>query len=199
MHLLAKVVDIAPSGEDLSVMLEMVAFPQSMVSFVNEAFGTTLTPANKLAFSATSKNGINSYMKNTGLIAEANKILFGDEANASQYPGVAAAGASYNIAGPLVKNIKVSLAIRPYTGVATSAIGQQVASAVAAVVNKAPIGKHIAISSLVSAAQSVSGVVAVAVLSPSYNAGDDLISVQPYEKPMVLDLANDITVTFVGE
>jgi hypothetical protein len=190
-------VKICPNGSenmDIQCVVQSAELPR-----INETYGTTIIPVNKLEFPTTGSSGRDSYKKNTGLIAEANKIVFGDEANSTQYAGIASAGASYNINGPLVKRITVALAIRPITGVSVDNIRQSVQSAVAAAVNKTPVGKPVAISKLVAAAETVNGVAAVSVSSPAYNVGQDQIPVQAYEKALVLDVESDITVSFIGE
>lgn len=188
---------ICPNGADDMDIVTVVN--EGEQPYINESFGTSIVPLNKLEFPTTGSSGRDAYKKNTGLIAEANRIVFGDETNSAQYAGIASAGASYNINGPLVKRIQVSLAIRPITGVSVDSIRQSVQSAVASAVNKTPVGKPVAISELIRAAQSVNGVSAVSVSSPVYNVGQDQIAVQAYEKALVLDVENDITVSFIGE
>lgn len=166
------------------------------VTYINEAFGTSIVALNKLAF-PDGLEGRDSYKKNTGLIAEVSKIVFGDESSLAP-SGVASAGASYNINGPVVKRITVALAIRPLTGVSIDEIKTSVQSSVSAAVNATAIGEDVAISEIVSAAQSVNGVVAVSVLSPLYSASSDMIPVQAYEKALVLDPKVDVTVSIVG-
>lgn len=186
---------LTPNGSD-SMNLVFYSFD---TTYINEAFGTSIIPLNKLNFPVAGSSGRDSYKANTGLIAEANRIVFGDETNSSQYEGISSAGASYNINGPLVKRIQIALTIRPMTGVSIDSVRESVQSAVAAAINKSFIGTPIPISEIVKAAQSVNGVNAVSVSSPTYNVGQDLIAVQPYEKALVLDIENDITVTFIGE
>lgn len=186
---------IAPNG---STAMDIVVDTSAGASLFSEAYGTNLIVANKLGFGSVSVDGLDGYRRNTGLLAEANRIVFGDETDVVNYEGIASAGASYNMAGPLVKRVKIALAIRRYTGVSMTSVKQQVQSSVAAVINKSNVGKSIAISSVVAAAK-VNGVEAVTVLAPSYGVGSDLIVVQPYEKALVADLEGDISVTFVGE
>jgi hypothetical protein len=57
----------------------------------------------------------------------------------------------------------------------------------------------VALSKIIAAAEQVVVVVAVTIVSPTYNVGNDLITVAPNEKPLVLNLENDLTVTFNGE
>ena len=166
---------------------------------VSEAAGTVITVLDKLAFEIGLAQGIDGYRHSTGLIAEANKVGYGDESDPSSYPGVIAAGANVNIEGPLVHRVTVSLALRVRTGINTTDIKDQVRSAVASVVNSTGVGDPVAISDIITAAQGVNGVISVTVLSPSFGPGNDLISIQPYEKPLVLSLDDDVLISFVGE
>ena len=188
---------VIPDGAD--TILVCGQSTSSFRDFINESYGTTISSVGKLQFPTVGSTGRDSYKKNTGLIAEANKIVFGDETAAGDYQGIASAGASYNIAGPLVKRIQIALAIRPITGIAVDSIRTSIQSSVAAAINKTLVGQSVSISEVVKAAQSVNGVQAVSVSSPAYNVGNDLIPVQAYEKALVLDIENDITVSFIGE
>ncbi len=165
---------------------------------VSATAGTLMTVLDKLAFPTATATGIDGYQHNTGLIAAANNVAYGVESDPTTYPGIVAAGANVNISGPVVLGVQVSLAIRTQSGVNLTDITDQVQSAVAAVINQTPVGVSVAISALVDAASSVNGVVAVSVLSPAYGPGNDLIAVQAFEKPYVLNLATDILVSFVG-
>jgi hypothetical protein len=195
-RMLRRVVAIAPEGTGFRVKLDEVSAEYG--ALVSEAYGTSLVVANKLGFAGTAAVGSDAYRYHTGLIAEANKIVFGDERDALRYPGVASAGAAYNIDGPLKRRIRVALSLRTSTGAPSQAIRNAVQSAVAAAINRSPHGQPIAISALTTAAQAVNGVTSVAVASPSYYVGADRIVLQSNEKALVFDM-NDITVSFVGE
>jgi uncharacterized phage protein gp47/JayE len=166
---------------------------------VSEAAGTVLGSLDKLAFSTSVASGIDGYQHSTGLIEEANKVGYGVDSDPATYPGLIAAGASVNIEGPLIHRIQVSLALRTRSGVSTRDVKSAVRSAVAAYVNAIGVGKQVSLSEVVTAAQGVNGVVAVTILSPTYSSGNDLISIQPYEKPMILNLDDDVQISFVGE
>lgn len=167
--------------------------------YIGEFAGTVLSPLDKLAFNTEISSGVDSYNHSTGLIEEANKIIYGVESDTSTYPGVAAVQSSIEIAGPLIKRIQVSLGIRVQTGINLSDVISKVKSEVAAVINNTNVGTSIAISDIIKAAQGVYGVAAVSVLNPVYSSANDLISVQNSEKPMVLSVDNDINISLVGE
>ncbi len=166
---------------------------------VSAAAGSIVSLLDKLAFSTDIHKGIDGYQHSIGLIGEVNKVIYGDPSDTATYPGVAAAGATVNIQGPLIKRIQVSLSIRVRSGAPVADIEDKVKSSVAAVINQAGIGAPVALSSIMNAASKVTGVVAVAMVNPVLSSANDLITVQAYEKPLVLSLDQDITVSFVGE
>jgi hypothetical protein len=168
------------------------------VSLVKESLGSVVTALDKLAFSTSKVVGVDGYRYNTGLIGEANKVVYGDPQDEATYPGYAAAGATINIAGPFIRKVQLSLSVRINSAFTSSDLSDRVKSAVATVINFAKIGESVSISSLVAAAGMVPGVVAVAVLKPTYTSVNDTLPVNSNEKLMVLDINNDILVTFVG-
>jgi hypothetical protein len=97
-----------------------------------------------------------------------------------------------------VKRIQVGLSIRVKSGLNTQDIANRVRSAVATVVNQTAIGQSIAFSDIIDAARDVVGVVSVTIVSPLYSVAHDQIEIQPYEKPYVLDLTQDVQVSFLG-
>lgn len=191
--LIKKVLSITPNQGDLS-FLDLKLSTSARSNLLSEAAGTVLTPMDRLGFSEDVVIGADGYRKSIGLIGEANRVLYGDRRDPATYPGVVAAGARVNIEASLIKRIQVALNLR-INGGNPNDIKARVQSAVAAVINKTPVGQSIAISDIVTAAK-VNGVVAVSVLSPTYSSASDMIPVQPGEKPRVLDLASDVTVTF---
>jgi uncharacterized phage protein gp47/JayE len=166
---------------------------------VSESAGTILSSLDKLAFDTSLVTGVDGYQHSTGLIEEANKVGYGVDSDPATYPGIIAAGAAVNIEGPLIHRIQVALSLRIRSGVTSRDIKSSVRSAVAAYVNQSGVGKQISLSEIVTAAQGVNGVVSVTILSPTYSSGNDLIAVQPYEKPMILNLDDDVQISFVGE
>lgn len=168
-------------------------------AFVSAISGSIISPLDKLDFPTDLVAGIDGYDYSIGLIGEANRVLYGDPANPSQYPGIAAAGAQINVSGPLVKRIQISLNLRVKADVSTSEVGDRVKSAVAAVINNTGVGVAIAFSDVVAAAGKVVGVQAVTILTPTYGSGNDMILVQPFEKPLVVNIDQDIIVSFTGD
>lgn len=168
-------------------------------SQITAAAGSVLTVLDKLEFPTTLVKGVDGYEYTTGLLGEANRILYGDVRDRTTYPGVVAASSTVLVSGSLVKRLRITVAVRPRFGVQLSDIRDRVRSAVAAAVNKTPVGQSVAISDLVAAAGRVNGVVSVAVVSPVFDDAHDLISVQPHEKALVLNAEADVLVVFIGE
>lgn len=197
-RLIKRVWSISPNPSDAT--LADVKFDTSAGSAkTSEAAGTVMRSLDKLSFNTSQAVGIDGYQHSIGLIEEANKVGYGVESDPATYPGLIAAGASVNIEGALIRRVQVTLSLRTRSGVSVRDIRSAAQSAVASYVNSTGVGKQVSLSRIVSAAQSINGVVSVTVLSPTYSTGNDLINVQPYEKPMVLDLDEDVQVSFVGE
>lgn len=197
-RLIKRIRTISPNQSNTSYLDVKFESAQG-AQLMSETAGTVITPLDRLSFPVDIAVGADGYQGNVGLIGEAGRVLYGDPRDPATYPGVVAAGARVNISGPLVKRITVALSLRVRSGISSSDIRDRVRSAVASVVNRTGIGQPVAISNIVAAASKVNGVVAVSVLSPTYNAGSDLIAVQPQEKPLVLNLETDVTVSFAGE
>jgi hypothetical protein len=149
---------------------------------INASGSVLITAADKVGFTEQTFTGFDSYKYHTGLLGEANRIVYGDP---------------IFIEEPLVKRIEVSINVRLRTGTPFGRVTEEVRNAIAALINSSPIGESIAISDIISQVNSVKGVRAVSITSPAYDASNDVIVVNPAEKPFVLDIVNDIVVSKV--
>jgi len=164
---------------------------------IGETAGSIITVLDKLRFPVGPAQAVDGYRYNTGLIREVNRVIYGDVSDTTTYPGVAAAGAKVNIQGPLVRRTPFAILVRLRSGFPATDVEAQVRSAVAAVINQSKHGKSIAISDIIAAATAVVGVESVVPIT-KYGVGKDLIPVQPFEKALVLNLDQDVLVSFVG-
>lgn len=196
-RLFKQIVGIAPNQDD-GTYSDVRWSSGAHLNQISSTAGSVITVLDKLAFSTVLAAGVDGYAYNTGLIGEANRVVYGDPSDTSTYPGIAAAGAQININGPLVKRLVLALQLRVRTGSSPTDVANRVRSAVAAYVNQVGIGKSIAISAIIAAASKVVGVVAVTMVSPTFDVANDLIAVQPFEKPLIANLQQDISITFVG-
>lgn len=165
---------------------------------INESASVQLTSLGKLNFSTLLRNGLDSYRYNTGLIAEANRIVYGDPRDPVTYPGVGAAGADIFIREPLDRRVQVSVDIRLLTGAPFNNVSQQVRSSISSLVNSNPVGQSIDISSIISAVRAVPGVLSVAIDSPQFDSTHDLIFLAPGEKARIINSTLDISVNQIG-
>ena len=173
----------------------MIFDSKNEFSKINDVGSVSISGIGKLNFSQTNKKGLDSYRYHTGLIAQANKVVYGDPRDNVTYPGVAAAGAEIFIEPPLFRRIEISINVRVKTGIPFTRVVEQVRNNVAALVNSTAIGQPIAISDIVSTVNSIPGVTAVSISSPAYNVANDVITVAPTEKPLIIDINNDIIVS----
>lgn len=162
---------------------------------ITQSSNTSISAMSKLGFSETLHSGLDSYRYDTGLIAESNKTVYGDPRDNVTYPGVSAAGAEIFIQPPLVRRIEVAISVRLNTGIPFSRITELVRNNIASLINSSPIGQSIAISDIISSVNKIQGVRAISISSPSYSVTQDVIVINPSEKPFILDIVNDISVS----
>lgn len=197
-RLIKKVGGIAPNQGN-STLLDLKFDTAYGYAKVSSAAGTLVQPVGKLGFSTGVVNGIDAYAHSVGLIGEANQIVYGNSQDTATYPGIAAAGANINISGPNIRRILIGLSLRTNASTANrDDVEARVQSAVASYVNSLGVGQPVVLSQVVAAAQAVYGVSSAVITSPTYSLGSDEIAIQPYEKPMVLNLS-DITVSTIGD
>jgi hypothetical protein len=160
--------------------------------------GAFVTATGKLNYSDNIRFGVDSYRYYLGLTKELNRIIYGDSADPERYPGVRASGTDVDIKPALIKRIRVGMAIRVRTGVPFSVVRDRVKAQVAGYVNRLGVGDQVSISSMISAAQAVPGVLSVAMVSPAFDSSNDLIEVGADEKAFILDSTTDVTVSVLG-
>jgi hypothetical protein len=191
LTLYKNILSVCPNGTNTDIW---VTTPDLM-GLTGAQYGTSVTALDKLNFTALS-SGMDGYLHSTGLIQEANRVVYGDEFDPATYPGVAAAGDNINIHSPIVRRLTLALNLR-CSGLPDD-VASAVKGAVAGIVNSSPNGQFIAISKIVAEAQRVTGVSAVSVSSPSYTVVNDVINVPAYEKALILDPSTDISLTFTS-
>ncbi len=186
---------VSTIGRGATGQLDVLLTPNTHPELLTEGYGTTIVVTGKLGFDGQTTVGADAYRYNTGLIAESARVVYGDELDVLTYPGIAAAGASYEITGPVIRRIQVALAVRCSTH--TDDKRREIQSAVAGAINGHARGQAVALSTLTAAAARVPGVTSARMLTPSPST--DLIPVLSYEKARVFGLEENISITFVGE
>lgn len=195
LSLLKRILTVGPGSNELATIL--VDSPE-LIERITSSAGGYLVATGKLNYGTNIAFGVDSYKYYGGLIREINKVIYGDPANPTRYPGVRAAGTDIDIKPAITRRITLGLGVRVRTGVPFTTIRERIKSNVAGYVNSLGVGQAVAVSEIIKAAQEVSGVLAVAVISPTYNAANDMIPVGSDERAYVADPTTDITVSILG-
>lgn len=164
---------------------------------LNQIASIEINALGKLEFPTSVSQGLDGYKYNTGLIQQANRVVYGDPTDDLEFPGVSAAGSDIFIREPLPLVVNVALEVRLQTGAPFSAVVQQVQSNVSSLINSNPVGQSIAISSIIAVCTVIPGIVSVAISSPAFSDTNDLIVVQPSEKTFVIDSSQNISVSLI--
>lgn len=189
-----KTFTVGPASNFLAAVL---TDSPNLMNRVGESLGSYIEGQGKIAFDTNINFGVDAYKYYEGLIRELNRIIYGDSSDSYNYPGVRAAGTDIDIKPATAKRIKISLAVRVRSGTPFSQIREKIKAVVAANINELGAGEQVSISKCIAAASTVSGVTSVAVTAPVYDAANDLITVAPSEKPLVLDPTTDIIVSLI--
>lgn len=195
LSMIKQIAAIGPNSTSLGTLSDIILTTSPLVTKITSTGNFTMTGLDKLNFPTTLNQGIDAYKVATGIIAEANKTIYGVASDPILYPGVASSGSNINIEGPKIRAINVSLGVRYMSGVAISIVEENIKSAVASVVNSTKLGTQLALGSIINAAMSVSGVSSAVLMEPQFTSSNDIIQLQPYEKPLILNIDSDIIVT----
>lgn len=193
----AKIANVAQSPINVNYA-DIVVEGIDLFNKINSSGASSISAVSKLAFNTNVAVGADSYQHYGGLINAVGQVIRGQASDPITYPGVAAAGSYIEIDSALKKRIQVSIVIRNKTGTPFAVVRNRVQTAVASYINSLGAGDPVVFSQIVSAAQSIAGVQAVSISSPTYNATNDQIISQPNEKPIVLSLSTDVIVSLAS-
>ena len=169
-----------------------------LMNKVSSTVGGYITMKCKLGYNTDINYGIDAYKYYGGLVKELTRVIYGDPLSPTAYPGIKAGGTSIDIKPAVIKRISADLSVRIRTGVPFGEVRDKIKASVAGYVNTLNVGEQVSLSRIVTAAGSVSGVIAVSVLYPAYDVTNDLIAIGADERAMVIDSTTDITVSVVG-
>lgn len=191
-----RVTSVGPGLEGLAAVI--VDTP-NLVNKISNSLGAYLTMENKLGFSNDVHYGIDGYKYYTDIMKQLNRVIYGDPTSPIDYPGVRAAGTDVDPKPALIKRIQVSISIRVRIGLSPTEISDRVKAAVAGYVRQLDVGEPVALSEIVTAAGKVNGVVAVAIISPTYSSSEDQIAVAADQTARVVNPQEDVLVSIVGQ
>lgn len=190
-----KKIDLIASNPDNLNNKNIVFDTQNQSQKITELGGVSISAMSKLSFPTKIVRGVDSYRYHTGLIGEANRVVYGEPRDSTTYPGVSASGAEIFIKSPLYKRIEVSISVRIKTGIPFSTIVEEVRNSVAALIKSNDIGRSIPISDIITTVGAIGGIQAVSISSPAYDVANDVIRINSGEKALVLDVISDILVS----
>lgn len=139
----------------------ILTFPTGQIELTATAFPSGLTTADTIDA---------DYEHNTGLIAEAQKVVDGDLNDRVNYPGYRAAGTLVSVRAPLVLQQVVSATIiRETAFVASETLEDEVRASINRYINTLGIAEDVIFTELVHAIQEIDGVFDVTFITPTSN------------------------------
>jgi hypothetical protein len=193
-----KQIDYIAATPSSNVSTSIVFNTVAQFDKINSSANVGIVSLSKLDFPTTARNGLDSYSFDTGLIGQANRVIYGDPRDPITYAGVNAAGTNIFVREPLLKRIQIALSIRTNIGVSFAQITQQIQSSVYALVQSNPLGQSLDLSSIVETVREIPGVTSVVLTNPAYNVSSDEIVLTTGEKAFIASQTNDINVSLIG-
>lgn len=110
-----------------------------------------------------------SYSYFTGLIASVQKVLEGDPADPTNFPGIKAAGINLSVEAPSIRRVTVRLSIQAKPGYTETDLYPLVRQAVENYITSLKLGENVIVSRIIDSAHNVEGVYSVTVSEPLNN------------------------------
>lgn len=123
----------------------------------------------ELGFNTNQIRGIQGYDYYTGLSLLAHKTIYGDDRDLETYPGVGAAGITFQVLAPTVREVTVNLDVDLEDGISLSSIENDIKTAVLGYIQNLGIGQDVILEEIRSAVIQIRGVYDVVISSPSSN------------------------------
>jgi uncharacterized phage protein gp47/JayE len=123
----------------------------------------------KFGFSTTLIQGLQGYNYFTGLLKLVHKIVYGDDTDRVTYPGFGAAGVTFQILAPTVKEVAVNVNVTLKEGVSISSVEEDLKSEISAYVNGLGVGEDVIVSEIIDRVMGVDNIIDVEVIEPAAN------------------------------
>lgn len=123
----------------------------------------------QLGFNTSVYRGLQAYSYWTGLLKLVYQTIYGDDSQLSSFGGVGAAGITFQILAPTIRQIQVEVTLTLANGVTISSIQNSVKSAISGYVDTLGVGKEVVIEQIRAAVIAIPGVTDVVLNVPSAN------------------------------
>ena len=123
----------------------------------------------KLGFDTATYRGLQAYNYWEGLIDLVHRTIYGDDTDLVSFPGVGAAGITFQILAPTVKEISVEMDVTLTEGVSIASLENEIKSAVTGYVILLGVGDDIIIEEIRAAVIRISGITDVVISLPTEN------------------------------
>lgn len=121
------------------------------------------------AFETEVVRGLQGYNYYTGLLKVVQKTIYGDDTDLVSFPGVGAAGVSFQILAPTVTEVSVNLDVTLEEGISITALENEIKSVITGYINNLGVGEDVIIEKIRSSVMGISGIVDVSLNTPTEN------------------------------
>lgn len=123
----------------------------------------------QLDFNTDLLRGLQAYNYYTGLLALVHKTIYGDDQDLVSFPGIGAAGITFQVLAPTVKELGINLDVTLEEGISLSSVENNIKSAVTGYINNLGVGEDVIIERIRAAVIALQGIKDVVLNSPLTN------------------------------
>jgi uncharacterized phage protein gp47/JayE len=123
----------------------------------------------QLGFVTTVFRGLQAYSYWTGLLKLVHQTIYGDDEQLSAFGGIGAAGITFRVLAPTVRQLEIQLTLTLANGVTISSLQNVVKSAVTGYVNTLGVGDEVIIEQIRAAVIAIPGITDVVIVTPTAN------------------------------
>jgi hypothetical protein len=165
----AFIVDIQGTVAPYTIVLNDPTNSPIDVSGYTPERSAAIRDRNGLNFTTTQLEGVDGYKYFTGPIQKTQWTIDGLDRDASNYPGIGAAGTQFEVLSPVLVKLKLIINVTTEEGTSLSSVSSDVSNAISEYVNSLGVGDDVILSEIVAAAQSIAGVFDVEVVNLDAN------------------------------
>ncbi|MCG3175464.1 MAG: hypothetical protein MOGMAGMI_00393 [Candidatus Omnitrophica bacterium] len=123
----------------------------------------------QLNFNTEVLRGLTAYDYYTGLVWLVHRTIYGDDSDLITFPGIGAAGITFQVLAPTVREVAINLNVTLREGISIASLENEIKSEVTAYINNLGVGQDIIIEEIRARVIRIAGVSDVVLNSPTQN------------------------------
>lgn len=153
-------------GVEQNTKLQLSSKSEGSDGFIQTSGGDA---NNKLQFTTVILRGLQGYSQFVGLTKLVHSTIYGDDTDLVAFPGIGAAGITFIILAPTVREVEVDINVTLTEGVSIASVENEIKSAISGYINSLGVGDDVIIEEINCAVLRISSVKDIELNTPTAN------------------------------